>query len=399
MRNIIDKTYSMQTYKFTTMKRGTKNFCATLILLFFVYSASYADDPIREKYQKMGGEKSALGKPLMQDPGNAAHGGKYQQFKNGNIYWHPNTGAWAVHGKIMDKYGQAGGEKGNLGYPTSDVMETPNKKGKVCRFEGGSIYKSKKGKPHVVKEPILSTFGEHQFVQGKLGFPVSEELRSPTGTGRFQRFEGGNIYWSEEAGVHAVSGSILKKYGELKWENGRLGYPTSNELHTPDQSGRFQTFQRGNIYKSKEGTFEVYGEILRKWGRSGYEQGNLGYPVTGVINIEDQKFYDQGSIHPGKFVVFENGAIYWAEHVGAQTMDGKMFEIMVTFYVGPRGKDFYLMGIVVSHFGYPATDVIEDANGTIYMMLDNGGKILWHPDLMNNFQHIHSDGDVETIPW
>ena len=93
------------------MKNRSTLFCSLVIPLLIAYSGSYGNDPVQEKYMKMENEKSVLGKPLMKNPGNAANGGKYQRFKKGNIYWHPNTDAWAIHEKIMEKYKKASIEK------------------------------------------------------------------------------------------------------------------------------------------------------------------------------------------------------------------------------------------------------------------------------------------------
>lgn len=70
-----------------------------------------------------------------------------------------------------------------------------------------------------------------------LGEPVTPELPTADGKGRFNRFEfnrgkpaQGHIYWYPGLGAHATYGAIQAKYGESKWERGPLGYPTSHEF-------------------------------------------------------------------------------------------------------------------------------------------------------------------------
>jgi len=56
------------------------------------------------------------------------------------------------------------------------------------------------------------------------------------------------VAWSEETGAHAVLGEIRALWLELGAEGGRLGYPVSEELPTPDGRGRRSRFQFGEIW-------------------------------------------------------------------------------------------------------------------------------------------------------
>ncbi|WP_238996152.1 LGFP repeat-containing protein [Corynebacterium macginleyi] len=70
--------------------------------------------------------------------------------------------------------------------------------------------------------------------------------------GRFQVFaKDASIYWHggvDNGIAHQVSGRIRDKWGDLGWEGGALGYPITDELKTPDGKGRFNHFQGGSIY-------------------------------------------------------------------------------------------------------------------------------------------------------
>lgn len=77
---------------------------------------------IGAKYKDMGGAESALGFPTSGE--NAVNGGFFQTFEKGSIYWSPKTGAhYILKSKIMDRWGQAGWEQGEFGWPTSDYSE------------------------------------------------------------------------------------------------------------------------------------------------------------------------------------------------------------------------------------------------------------------------------------
>jgi hypothetical protein len=65
--------------------------------------------------------------------------GYYRHFEKGSIYWLPYYGAHEVHGSIRDRYALLGYEASYLGYPISDELG-PDANNRYNRFEGGSIY-------------------------------------------------------------------------------------------------------------------------------------------------------------------------------------------------------------------------------------------------------------------
>jgi hypothetical protein len=83
--------------------------------------------------------------------------------------------------------------------------------------------------------------------RGFLGRPIGPEGKTPDGRGRFRHFEKGSIYATAETGAHEVRGTIRDKWAELGWEASFLGYPTSDEMPTPDGRGRYSRFQGGTI--------------------------------------------------------------------------------------------------------------------------------------------------------
>lgn len=79
-----------------------------------------------------------------------------------------------------------------------------------------------------------------------LGLPLSNELPlTARGGGAFSVFQGGKIYWSFPTGPQIVKGAIFTSWGTQGYENGRLGYPTSEEVGVP--GGVRQNFQGGYI--------------------------------------------------------------------------------------------------------------------------------------------------------
>ena len=146
---------------------------------------------IDQRYQSLGGCGSFLGAALTDEHKTPDGVGRYNVFRNGSIYWSPQTGAFEVHGAIRDAWAALGWERGPLGYP------------------------------------------------------LSNETKTPDGIGRFSVFQRGSIYWPPQTGAHEVRGRIREAWAETGWETGPLGYPVSDEYDVP--GGRRSDFQRGHI--------------------------------------------------------------------------------------------------------------------------------------------------------
>jgi uncharacterized protein with LGFP repeats len=97
--------------------------------------------PIYDKYNQLGGAESAfLGYPTMDASLNTDGLGRFAMFERGAIYWSPSTGAYEIHGQILDRW--AAGESSWLGYPTSDEYGWDDGKSvkNVSDFENGRIF-------------------------------------------------------------------------------------------------------------------------------------------------------------------------------------------------------------------------------------------------------------------
>ncbi len=90
------------------------------------------------KYAELGGKRGVLGKAKSPERWCNDHVGRHRSYEGGHIFWHPDTGAHEVHGAIMAKYASWGWDKGALGYPLSDEMDTPDG-GRYNRFQKGLI--------------------------------------------------------------------------------------------------------------------------------------------------------------------------------------------------------------------------------------------------------------------
>ena len=194
--------------------------------------------PIGAKYAILGGPSSVLGAPIS-TPFPAGGGGSGQDFAFGSVYWSPATGAQEVHGAIRDLWRQLGSEQGFLGYPLTDETPTPDGIGRYNRFQGGSIYWSPGTGAHEVHGAILSRYLGSGAESGPFGWPTSDET-SALG-GRVSTFTGADLWWSVATGTHEVHGAIRLLHHVDTW----LGLPTTDEVSVP--GGRASTFATGRV--------------------------------------------------------------------------------------------------------------------------------------------------------
>ncbi|GAA0307224.1 N-acetylmuramoyl-L-alanine amidase [Kineococcus aurantiacus] len=257
---------------------------------------------VAAKYTALGGA-AALGAATSVE-GAAARGGRYRHYQVGSIYYLPATGAHLVRGLIRDKWKSLNWENSFLGFPTTD--EVALRGGAFNHFQGGSIYYSPRTGAHAVRGAIRDKWASLGWETGYLGYPKSDEWALPRGA--WTEFQGGSVYWSAATGAHAVRGLIRDKWGTLGWENGVLGYPTTDEVALP--GGAFTHFQGGSIYFSpRTGTHVVRGLIRDAWAARGWETGELGYPTS-----------DEYDVSGGRRSDFQGGSITWNARTGKITV-------------------------------------------------------------------------------
>ncbi|WP_432489293.1 LGFP repeat-containing protein [Kineococcus sp. SYSU DK018] len=194
------------------------------------------------------------------------------------------------------------GPRGFLGEPLTGEIRTPNGKGAYVAFQGGSIYWSPWTGAHEVHGQILDGWGRLGWEGGFLGFPTGNEEYTDSRRGRYQEFEGGSVLWAPWTGAHALRGDIRFTYlNNMADPEGALGFPTTSEIRTPNGRGAYNAFQWGSIYWTPDyGAYPIWGQIRDIWARQGWENGRLGFPISGPLNIDGT--YDQIQIFEGGFI-------------------------------------------------------------------------------------------------
>jgi uncharacterized protein with LGFP repeats len=246
----------------------------------------------------------ALGAPL-----NAEYvvpGGVAQDFQGGDVLWGPSTNARVVKGAIRDRYRSLAGPRSPLALPATHELATPNGIGRYNHFQNGSIYWSPSTGAWEIRGAIRGTWGSLGWENSALGFPVSNEMGTPNGTGRYNHFQNGSVYWTPSLGAQEVRGAIRGTWASLGWENSALGYPTTNEMVTPNGVGRYNHFQGGSVYWTPTtGAREVRGAIRQRWAASGWENGSLGFPTSNEYAVPGGRRND-----------FQRGSIVWDARTG-----------------------------------------------------------------------------------
>lgn len=312
--------------------------------------------PIGREYTAIGGQGGVLGEQRTPELGTPGPGGTYQLFDFGSIYHSPATGAHAVHGAILATFAALGWEAGPLGYPTTDELTTPDGRGRFNHFAGAdgsgnaSVYWTEATGAHAVLGPIRSCWQRLGWEAGPLGYPVTSRTTTPDGSGTYSHFERGSVYATDRTGACAVLGAIREEWAGRGWEAGPLGYPTTDELRTPDGRGRFNHFtgSRGSTGASvywtpQTGARTVLGAIRDAWAFLGWEAGPLGYPVTGETATPDGR---------AVYNHFEHGSIYSAPDSGTHAVRGAVLDL------------WRRTGWEAGRLGLPSTDETPVAGGT-----------------------------------
>ncbi len=265
--------------------------------------------PIEKKYEENGGSNGPLGNAISAETLTPNGLGTYKEYQNGIIYFTSDYGACILGSRIVEKWksdsvakaltaNNATTVRDYLGFPIADTA-IHNRNGQVCYFERGMIIDST-----VVYGQIYAIYRKNNDINGWLGFPKSDEQLSANG-GRVSFFEHADIYWHPNAGAFEVHGAIKEKYNALGASGSFLGYPISDEnliLKNGSEIGRSSNFEFGTIFWSRQtGAFEMHGLLIKSYMSTfGGPGGEMGFPTSDELISPQGKF---------KFNNFQNGIL------------------------------------------------------------------------------------------
>jgi hypothetical protein len=172
--------------------------------------------------------------------------------------------------KIQNKFDELSALNWPLGEPRN-AEALPDGLGLSCHYDHQiSIYFHPDTGAYAVTGPIRARWQELGAEGGLLGYPTSDTLAASDAVGRYNHFQNGSIYWSPQTGAHEVRGAIRARWAALGWERSVLGYPTSDERQTLDKAGFYNDFQKGRIeWKPEYGAHETFAKPITSAFRGG----------------------------------------------------------------------------------------------------------------------------------
>lgn len=202
--------------------------------------------------------------------------------------------------------------------------------------------------------PIYRTW---QRLGGEAGF-VGSPFRGETGSGdaTYAEFTGADLWWSRDTGTHEVHGPIRRRYRRFSARDDRLGVPTSNQRTGQAAGARFNVFEGGRIYFSRETRAHVlYGPVLRRYLRLGGDGARLALPTTDVRPGHDPRW---------RYAVFQGGRVYWSKATGPRQVWGRFL------------RRYLRLGGDGSALGLPTTGQRKVRNGAVQRF--QGGRMRWY---------------------
>ncbi len=201
---------------------------------------------------------------------------------------------------------------------------------------------------------VVGVIAEGYNANTWLGKPTMNAICGIKDGGCYQVFQHGTIYWSPSTGSQVVRGGIKDKWVRSGFENGNLGYPTSGELIASDGSVH-QKFQNGVInWTAVTGGRSFTTPLFTTWNDHVGEKGYFGKATTDSIC---------GLRNNGCYQIFQNGTLYWTTETGAQTVHGGIKE------------KWLRLGFENGALGYPTSGQLSAPGGVRQTF--EGGTIFW----------------------
>jgi uncharacterized protein with LGFP repeats len=105
----------------------------------------------------------------------------------------------------------------------------------------------KNGTLYTVEGPILAKWETLTDEQKKdLGAPYDNQKNTLDNTGVYQQYDGGVLIYKNGGPVYFVWGKIRDAWNDVQASQGKLGYPTADEVKEPDGTYK-STFEHGTV--------------------------------------------------------------------------------------------------------------------------------------------------------
>ncbi|WP_052207284.1 LGFP repeat-containing protein [Sinomonas humi] len=288
------------------------------------------------------------------------YGNSYRNYQFGAVIAVSDDKLFVSRGAIRNEWAALGFENGPLVYPTTDEVGGLRDGGVYQNYDGGAIVWSPASGAHESSGPIRSKWQATGFENGILGYPTSDLVDGLEYEVWYQNYQGGTIVSSPELnGAHASYGPIRSEWQATGLQHGPLSWPLTDIVTGLRNGGSYQGFIFGAIVSSPaSGTHESYGPIRSEWAATNFESGPLGYPTTEVV---------KGLRNGGSYQNYQGGAIVSSPSSGTHESIGAI-----------RGE-WQATGFEGGILGYPTTDEVGGLrNGGVYQNYQ-GGAVIWSP--------------------
>ncbi len=317
-------------------------------------------------------------------------------FQGGAIGWTPSGGVAEVTGAAWLVYYAQGHAEGALGAPRQAVSASPDGRGSMQRFTGGTIYLGPGGDHHLLaRSAITQTYEATGGPTGELGWPTSPE--TCVSGACWVEFESGVLGWTPSTGVRSVTGAVLAAYRQAGGPRGSLGVPVGSETgYAVAGGGSAQDFQGGYVYR--RGTEAVAlrkgSGIFQRYSALGSQYGPLGWPRSG----------ESCSGTSSCSVLFDEGRIVWSPAGGIHVITGDIEEAFeetggVTGLLGaPTSGEFgYAVGGGGSAQDFQAGYVYSSSSGT-HALRKNSAIFQRYAALGSQYSSLGWPASAETCP-
>ena len=244
---------------------------------------------VEQRHNELGGSSGILGEKVAYINCNIGHYGScVQAYKNGIIVYNPKTGAWENYGDIRTRFVALGSIDSSLGFPIGPMNCNIGHKGAcVQAFQRGVI----------ISNPATGTwenFGMARTrylnlggVDGKLGFPTSAENCKIDNDGScVQAYENGVIIANRREGAWESYGDIRKRFVALGSIDGVLGLPIGPmNCNIGYEGACVQAYKGGVIISKVSEAWENYGAIRSEYIKTGSVDGKYGFPTGPVQKL------------------------------------------------------------------------------------------------------------------
>jgi uncharacterized protein with LGFP repeats len=243
-------------------------------------------------FRSLGGPRGVLKYPTT-DLLTAADGaGWIQLFERGAITDSPASATHSVSLASYTRWVASGRETGELGYPLAERRMGPGLYW-IQHFQKGAVADTPGSVTCMVSGWRYSQWMKHGGEQGELGYPTSDLMVS--GTYWIQLFEHGALADTPNSVTTHVYGAGFDRWSALGRESGLLGYPVGDQRAGSDGGGQGQPFEHGELWWATGGTpYVVRGRVLTAWTADGGAGGRWGYPlqdtVTTPTGAQQQRF-------------------------------------------------------------------------------------------------------------